>query len=97
MQISVGPQPVDLADALGIGAFGLWIASTSCEAQNRGPATIYRAVSPTVPDLSAVSGWRHPSGDVWTMTMRTAGVGGAQWVWTVGGSATLILEAGGLP
>ncbi len=87
--VVVGTEPVDLAASLSLSAGGVWKG----RCQNRGPATLYRAVATSAPDPSMVKGWRHAAGNVWSLTcLETAD--GSQWVWTARDTTTLILESG---
>jgi len=62
-------------------------------AQNRGRSSVYRLRAATAPDPAAVRGWKHPSGDVWPMTVYGDDVG-ATWLWTREGTATVVLDGG---
>ena len=92
MEVSIGTTPVDLGDSLGVGLTGR--AVRFYEAQNRGPASIYRMQAQAAPDPAAVVGYRHPVGARWTLRIHTADLG-STWAWTNRGTATLILEETG--
>ena len=92
-EITVTRTPLNVRAALGLAD-----ATNSTlflgRAQNRGPATVYRA-SGTAPDPAAVRGFRHASGDTFQILISSDDLG-ATWVWTSGGTATLVLESGGV-
>ena len=89
-EIEVGATPVDLGASLNLGTGG---TVSFFRMQNRGGGTVYRTVAATSPDPSALRGFRHPVGS--TLPVRiVADPDERTWIWTAGGSATVVLEAG---
>ena len=89
-ELTIGTTPVDLGAAVGISPTGRGVSAYRL--QNRGPQTIYRAQSDISPDAAAVRGFRHSTGTAITVRIPTADIGGATWVWTSTGNATLVVE-----
>ena len=93
VEVEVGATPFALSVLLGR-TTAQWTADQVWlfrgRVQNRGPATVYRAVSPTIPDPGGVRGFRHPVGsevhvETWGSDLTMA------YFWT-SGTATLIFE-----
>ena len=90
--ITVGVVPVSVREALGRDDSTksiIWEGT----AQNVSPAvTVYRLRSVDAP-TPGDAGFRHPSGERWTMTVWSDDLG-ATWLWAAEGSAVVVLETG---
>lgn len=85
-EIVVTTDPVNVANALGLDAYGLWVG----ECQNTDASeTVYRAASATKPDPAATAGFRHRPGEFWSMTVYGEA---PVWLWTVRDQAIVVLE-----
>ena len=92
VEIAVGSTPVNLANAIAPGLAGLvW----SGRIQNRGPATVYRAVrepAAMMPNPALIRGWRHSEGS--EIFLYIDADSASHWVWTADGDeATLVVES----
>ena len=85
-EIVVSTTPVNVASALGLDAHGFWLG----KAQNTDASeTVYRAASPTQPDPTTTTGFRHQPGEFWSM--RVYGETPV-WIWTARDQAIVVLE-----
>ena len=91
-EIAVTTTPQNLRAALGLDNRARTVTPFG-RGQNRGPATIYRTTATIAPDPAVVRGFRHPSGDVFPLTIKSDDLG-ATWIWTATGTATLVVESG---
>ena len=85
-EFEITAVPLDLSAALG--------GPGTFRVQNRGPATVYRAEWPTMPTPGVdARGWRHPVGSEVNVVVMLDANSPATWLWTSGGTATIVLEA----
>ena len=89
MEILVTSTPVSVAAALGLSGSGVVFLG---RAQNIDPEqTVYRLRSAAAPDPATVHAFRHPPGDLWSVTVYDVP---ATWLWTAEGEAVVVLEHG---
>ncbi len=86
-EIEITTAPLDLGAALGLPSSGG--TATRWRVQNRGPATVYRTAAATAPDPADVRGFRHASGSILEVRLRSDV---PTWVWCGDGRPTLIVE-----
>lgn len=89
-EVVIGTTPVDLGAVVGVPTIGRSVGTYRL--QNRGPETVYRTQSVASPDAVAVRGFRHATGTYIDVRIPTSDLGGATWLWTSTGNATVIAE-----